>query len=367
MLDLVPAFDYRRDLQRYRVEIDEAIARVIDSGWLILGPEVEAFEHAFANSVNVKHAIGVASGTDALILALRAVGVKAGDEVITVANTAVPTVSAIRAIDAIPRFVDIDASTLQMSTTALRAAMRSAVRCIIPVHLHGHPADIEAIESIADAHGTPVVSDCAQAHGAMVGNQSVGQFSSICCYSFYPTKNLAALGDGGICVTRSDTLAETLRELRQYGFHNDRTAHREGVCSRLDELQSAVLSVRLAHFEANQRRRDEIADHYFAGLSGSEVQLPSRRPGIRHAWHQFVVRTVDRPALIARLQAAKIGFGIHYPQPIHLMPAYQFLGYKKGDLLETERAADEILSLPMFPGLRDDEVERVIAAVRGTR
>ena len=323
MLDLVPAFDYRRDLQRYRVEIDKAIARVIDSGWLILGPEVEAFEHAFANSVNVKHAIDVASGTDALILALRAVGVKAGDQVITVANTAVPTVSAIRAI--------------------------------------------EAIESIADAHGIPVVSDCAQAHGAMVGNQSVGQFSSICCYSFYPTKNLAALGDGGICVTRNDTLAETLRELRQYGFRNDRTAHREGVCSRLDELQSAVLSVRLAHLDANQRRRNEIADHYFAGLSGSEVQLPSRRPGIRHAWHQFVVRTIDRPALIARLQAAKIGFGIHYPQPIHLMPAYQFLGYKKGDLLETERAADEILSLPMFPGLRDDEVERVIAAVRGTR
>lgn len=364
----IPAFDYQRELAAYRPEIDAALARVLDSGILILGPEVKALEREFGAAVGVAQAIGVASGTDAISLALRAIGVVPGDRIITVANTAVPTVSALRAVGAVPVFVDIDPATLQISVPRLGDLLNSpgsaGVRCILPVNLHGQAADLPAIGKLAAQHNIPVVADCAQAHGTAINGRCVAQFALISCYSFYPTKNLAALGDGGMCVTDSPALAARLCELRQYGFRGDRTAHCEGVCSRLDELQAAVLRVRLKHFEAAQLARQRIAMHYCQGLADSSLTLPQAAPGTAHAWHQFVVRTPQREVICQALQQANIGFGIHYPLPIHLMPAYNFLGYRRGDLPHTEQASEQILSLPMFPTLRADEVQRVIATIR---
>ncbi len=367
MPELIPAFDYRRELSDCRDEIDTAIARVIDSGWLILGPELRSFEQEFATEVGVAHAIGVASGTDALILALRALGISHGDVVATVANTAVPTVSAIRATGATPYFIDIQPDTLQISVEALRSAVartENRIRCIVPVHLHGNAADMDEILSIAAEHKIPVLSDCAQAHGTEVRGRPVGGLGDISCYSFYPTKNLGGLGDGGMCITNSVKLASKLRELRQYGFRDDRTAHSEGVCSRLDELQAAVLRVRLRHFSAAQSRRQAIAQRYLAGLADCPVVLPVCKSGNTHAWHQFVIRARHRDVVCERLKQAGIGFGIHYPCPIHLMPAYALLGHRPGELPHTEKAAQEILSLPMFPGLRDAEVDRILKTVR---
>ncbi len=364
MPESVPAFDYLRELATYRPEVDAAIHRVLDSGLLILGPEVAAFEREFAAAVDAKYAIGVASGTDALILALRAMGIQAGQEVITVANTAVPTVSAIGAIGAIPQFVDIDAKTLQMCPASLKREIRATTRCILPVHLHGHPANMVAIEQIAEAAAVPVIGDCAQAHMAALDGKSVASFASINCYSFYPTKNLGCLGDGGMCVTDCSELASQLIELRQYGFRGDRTSHREGVCSRLDEVQAAVLRVRLRHLECGQARRLAIAQRYLSALADTDIVLPSSAENVKHAWHQFVIRSPRRPELCAYLQQVGIGYGVHYPLPIHLMPAYQALGYKRGSLPNCELAADQILSLPIYPGLCDEQVDRVIAGVR---
>jgi len=364
----IPAFDYLRELAEYRPQLEAALRRVVDSGSLILGPEVRSFEEEFARLVGMQHAIGVASGTDAISLALRALGVGNGDGVVTVANTAVPTVSAIRAVGGLPVFVDIDPVTLQMSVERLRDVLSSTrtprISCILPVHLHGQAADMQGIRSIANEYHLPIVGDCAQAHGTLIGEQHVAAWSEIGCFSFYPTKNLAAFGDGGMCVTNSRELAETLRELRQYGFRQERIAYREGVCSRLDELQAALLRVRMQYFLTAQQRRQRIATDYQRGLADCELSVPMAVAGTTHGWHQFVVRSSRRLAVCAALQRAQIGFGIHYPWPIHLMPAYEFLGYHAGDLPHTELAADEILSLPLFPGLREEEVERVIQTVR---
>lgn len=364
----IPAFDYLRELATYRDEINQAISHVVDSGTLILGPQVDLFEQEFARAVGVQYAVGVASGTDALKLALRAIGVKRGDGVVTVANTAVPTVSAIRDIEAVPQFVDIDPSTLQMSVRCLEEFLQSPrsvqTKSVLPVHLHGQAADMKAIQELAGSKGVAVIGDCAQAHGTMIDGKCVAGMAEISCYSFYPTKNLAALGDGGMCVTNSQELAAKLRELRQYGFRGDRVAHREGICSRLDELQAAILRVRLKHFDAAQHARERIAEQYFRGLAKSPLDLPIPVAGTSHAWHQFVIRTQQRKSIIEALQRERIGYGIHYPLPIHLMPAYDFLGYQPGDLPCTEQAAERILSLPMFPTLTDHEVQRVIETVR---
>jgi aminotransferase EvaB len=364
----IPAFDYLRELAEYRPQLDAALARVLDSGSLILGQEVRSFEEEFARLVGMQYAIGVASGTDAISLALRAMGVGYGDGVVTVANTAVPTVSAIRAVGGVPIFVDIDPLTLQMSVERLRDVLSATrtprVSCILPVHLHGQAADMQQILKIAKEHQLPVVGDCAQAHGTLIEERHVAAWSAVSCFSFYPTKNLAAFGDGGMCVTNSLPLAETLRELRQYGFRHDRTAYREGVCSRLDELQAALLRVRLRYFHTAQQARQRIAIRYQQGLAECDLRLPAMVAGTTHGWHQFVIRSPQRSAVCAALQRAQIGFGIHYPMPIHLMPAYEFLGYHRGELPHTEQAADEILSLPLFPCLREEEVERVIQTMR---
>lgn len=359
---MIPAFDGRQEYRQVKDEIDAAIRRVCESGRLILGPEVEAFETEFAAYVGARHSIGVKSGTDALIIALRALEIGPDDEVITVANTAVATVAAIRAVGATPRFVDVDRKYLLMDPSQLEAAIGPRTRCILPVHLYGHPVDMARIHSIALRHNLPVVADCAQAHGAALEGQHVGTFSDIGCFSFYPTKNLGAMGDGGLCTTEDPLLAERMRRIRCYGFDGDRIAHVEGMCSRLDELQAAILRVKLSHLDATLRARRRLADIYTTMLQDAPFWLPSVAPGAEHAFHLYVIRTMDREGVLARLERNEIGYGIHYPVPIHLMPAYEWLGYQPGDLPITEQAASQVLSLPLHAGLTDEQV-RTVASV----
>ncbi|MCC6511955.1 MAG: DegT/DnrJ/EryC1/StrS family aminotransferase [Pirellulaceae bacterium] len=363
----IPAFEYRGALVTQRQEILAAFERVLDSGCLILGPEVRAFEQAFAQFVGAAHATGVSSGTDALIIALRALEIGPGAEVITVANGPVPTIAAIRAVGATPRFVDIDAHTLQMSPQLAAQAINAQTRCILPVHLYGYPANINALLELCQQHRLVLIEDCAQAHGTYVAanhvSRHVGTFGAIGCFSFYPTKNLGAFGDAGMCVTDDPQLAERLRELACYGFRGDRVAHREGLNCRLDELQAAALNVRLKYLPAALARRQAIAQRYRDGLASDWRPLPPTAPGDTAAWHQFVVRVADRVALIQYLAAQGIDVGIHYASPVHIMPAYQFLGYEPGSLPSTEQACQQGLSLPIYPELTDSQVDRVVAAL----
>lgn len=356
---MIRTFDSRGEYRHLQPEIDAAIRRVLDSGRLILGPEVDAFETEFAAFVGAQHAVGVKSGTDALIIALKALEVGQGDEVITVANTAVPTVSAIRAVGASPRFVDVDPDTLLMDPAQLSNAANPRTRCIIPVHLYGMPVDIRRITAVARRHRIPVISDCAQAHGAYYDGRHVGTVCDIGCFSFYPTKNLGALGDAGMCTTNDLQLAARMRQLRMYGFDGDRVAHCEGLCSRLDELQAAILRVKLTHLPESLRIRRRLARLYSLLLRDSDYRLPPKRDKSRHAFHLYVIRTPNREWTVEALQKAEIGYGVHYPVPIHLMPAYEWLGYRAGDLPVTEKAAREVLSLPLHPGLTDNDIRQV--------
>ncbi len=360
---MIDAFDYRPGHAEIRVEIQEAIARVLDSGRLILGPEVEAFEREFADFIGARTAVGVGSGTDAIKIALRALGVGPGDEVITVAHTAVATVGAICETGAVPRLVDIADNTLLMAPDQLEDAISPRTRAIVPVHLYGRPAPIGPILAVAERHGLAVVEDCAQAHGARVDRRHVGTFGAVGCFSCYPTKNLGAYGDGGLCATNDPALAERIRRIRFHGFDAARVAQVEGVCSRLDEIQAAILRVKLRHLGRDLAARRAIAGYYAAGLSGADFRRPDADPGTEHAWHLYVIRTPRRQALVRALIDAGIGYGIHYPVPVHLMPAYQHLGYATGTLPVTERVAKEVLSLPMYPQLTERDVQVVCQVV----
>ena len=364
---MIPYFDYRPADRTIRSEIDAAIRRVLDSGRLILDAEGRAFEEEFAAWTGIPHAVGVASGTDALILALRALGVGRDDEVITVCNAGVPPVAAIRAVGATPRFVDVRSDTLLLDPTALPAALGERTRCIVPVHLYGQPVDLEPVLEFASAHRLPVVEDCAQAHGARYRGRHVGGFGDIGCFSFYPTKNLGAYGDGGLCVTGREDLRDRLRMLRMYGFRRDGHAHCEGINSRLDELQAAILRVKLGHLTEAIGERRALARRYVEGLAGSELVHPATTPETTHGYHLFVVQTADRRAARMRLEAAGVGFGLHYPEPVHRMQAYRFLELEEGTLPVSERACRSVLSLPLYPGLESASVDRVIRALGDTR
>ena len=342
-------------------EINAAAARALASGWYILGPEVEAFEAEFAAWNGVEHAVGVANGTDAIELALRAAGVGAGDEVITVAHTAVATICAIERAGARPVMVDIDPQTYTLDPAAAAAAITPRTRAIIPVHLYGHTADLDALGELCQRHGLLLIEDCAQAHGALWRGRKAGTVGHLGTFSFYPTKNLGALGDGGAVITRDAALADRLRRLRNYGqtqrYHHDE----RGVNSRLDELQAAILRVKLAHLDAHNAERRRLAAGYSAALTG--VTLPIERPDAHHVYHLYVVRHPQRDALMAHLKARDIGTLIHYPIPNHLQAGYADLGYAVGSLPHTERAAAEIVSLPLYIGLTDADVARVASAV----
>ena len=346
-------------------EIAAAMQRVADSGWYILGPEVEAFEREFAAYHGVGHAVGVASGTDAIELALRAADIGAGDEVITVAHTALATVTAIERAGATPALVDIEPRSFTMDPGSAENAITERTRAILPVHLYGQPADMKALEAIAEKHDLLLIEDCAQAHGAMHEGRLVGAIGQMGAFSFYPTKNMGAYGDGGAVVTDNAGLAEKLRQLRNYGQTSRYHHATRGVNSRLDEMQAAILRVKLRHLEAHNKRRREIAALYDANLRG--VTTPWSAAERRHVYHLYVIRDGERDRLMADLSERDIGALIHYPVPAHLQESHRDLGMRLGRLPHTEKAAREILSLPLYIGLSDAEVLEVCAAIKELR
>ncbi|HEX6292611.1 MAG TPA: DegT/DnrJ/EryC1/StrS family aminotransferase [Herpetosiphonaceae bacterium] len=362
----VPFGDSVRQYQALQHELDAAAARVLKSGWYILGPEVQAFEAEFAQFCGVAHCVSVGNGTEALHLALRALGVQPGDEVVTVANAGVPGAVAVRQAGLTPRFADVDDRAHALSPGSLEATITPRTRAIMPVHLYGHPAPMAEIMAVAERHGLPVVEDCAQSHGATVGGRMTGTIGRLGCFSFYPTKNLGALGDGGAIVTDDAALADTLRKLRVYGW--ERKYHSTvagGINSRLDELQAALLRCKLPHLTRwNDLRRERAA--WYRELLGdvSGLTLPEDVAG--HVYHLLVVQVHSgrRDALRQALTERGIGTDIHYPLPTHLQPAFEDLGYEPGELPVTERLAETVLSLPCFPELTRAEVEAVAAAIR---
>jgi dTDP-4-amino-4,6-dideoxygalactose transaminase len=361
---MITYFDYRPALLEIQGEVEQAIRRVLASGRLILGPEVRAFEEEFAAYVGLPAAVGVNSGTDALVLALRALEIGPGDEVATVANAGVPPVAAIRAVGATPRLVDVHPATLLLDPERAEAALTPRTRCIVAVHLYGQPAPMGALAELASRRGLRVIEDCAQAHGASYRGRHVGHFGDVGCFSFYPTKNLGALGDGGMCVTSDPELAERIRMQRTYGFRDDAYAHCEGLNSRLDELHAAVLRVKLRHLDAALAARRAIARQYREGLEDSSCRPLEVDSEGEHAYHLFVVQAPDRDHLTRALDRAGIGYGIHYPVPVHLMEAYRFLGYREGDLPVAEAASEAVISLPLYPGLGSPDVDKVIETLR---
>ena len=344
-----------------RADIEAAIRRVIDRGWFVLGPEVEAFEAEFAAASGAAHAVGVNTGTDALMLALRALDIGPGDEVITTPLTAGYTALAIRMAGATPVFADVDPVRCTVAPAAVEAAITSRTRAVIPVHLYGQPADIAAIMAIAERHRLAVVEDCAQAHLATSQGRPVGTIGTLGAFSFYPTKNLGALGDGGAIVTSDPALAARLRRLRN-GGQTDRYRHVEaGVNSRLDEMQAAILRARLPRLAGWTARRRSLAARYRAALAGTHVGvLPECDRG--HVYHLFTVHSADRDGLQAALAADGIGTLVHYPIPVHRQPAFADL--PTADCPVADAMASSVLSLPLHPALSDAEVNEVAASVR---
>jgi dTDP-4-amino-4,6-dideoxygalactose transaminase len=360
--DPVAAFDPRPGLAAIRAELHRAIERVLASGQLILGPEVERFEADFAASLDEGvHAVGVSSGTAALEVALRALGVGPGDEVVTVANAAVPTVAAIRAVGAAPVLCDVCDETALLDLDRVEAVVGPRTRVVLPVHLYGNPVDVEALRARLAGRDVRIVEDCAQAQGALLRGRPVGTFGDVAAFSFYPTKGLGAVGDAGACATRDPELAAAMRSLRSYGLEGGE-ARREGINARLDELQAAVLNVKLPRLAQDLARRRALAALYDAQLPAAARRLVCA-PEVVHARHLYVVRVVARARVRELLDRAGIGTGVHYPLPVHRMRAYAFLGLGEGDLPVSERLAREVLSLPLYPELAQAAVLRVCAAV----
>jgi dTDP-4-amino-4,6-dideoxygalactose transaminase len=367
-LSVIPQTDPRAGYLELRAEIDAALARALESGSYILGPQVEAFEAEFAAFLGVGHATGLASGTDALALGLKALGVQPGRGVVTVSHTAVATVAAVELAGAVPILVDVDPASFTMDPADLEAVLARPpvpVAAVVPVHLYGQPAAMPQIVGIAARHGVPVLEDACQAHGAMLDGRRAGAWGAAAAFSFYPTKNLGALGDGGALATDDPDLAERARELRQYGWRRRYISETAGMNSRLDELQAAILRVKLARLEAHNARRRAIAARYREGLAGLPLTLPAERDGALHVWHQYVIRLQDRERVRAALAERGIGAAVHYPEPVHLQPAYRGrLPLGPSGLAATEALAGEILSLPMYPQLTDADVDRVIEGLR---
>lgn len=351
-----------------KAEIDAAIAGVLASGRYILGEAVAGFERGFAGYCGVAEAVGVSSGTDAIALALRALGIGSGDGVVTVAHTAVATVAAIEMTGATPVLVDIDPATYTLDPAALAGVLAAPplpIRAILPVHLYGHPADMSAICALAAAHGAAVIEDASQAHGAAIAGRRVGGFGALAAFSLYPTKNLGALGDAGVITTQDAALAERLRALRQYGWTRRDDSLAPGVNARLDEIQAAVLSVKLARLEADNRARRRMAEAYDDAFADLPLGLPAAIGDVVHARHQYVLRTPERDRLRAHLAAADVGSAVHYPIPVHRQAGYAGrLPIGPTGLAASEAAAREVLSLPIFPQMTDAQQGRVVAAVR---
>jgi dTDP-4-amino-4,6-dideoxygalactose transaminase len=386
----IPQTDPRANYLAHRAEIDAAIAGVLTGGRYILGEQVQAFEHEFAAYLGSGHALGVGSGTDALSLALRACGMGAGLPVFTVSHTAVATVAAIELAGATPVLVDIDPATYTLdpnrledavtkSATGARAPAADFRGAIIPVHLYGHPADMAASLEIARRHDLAVIEDCAQAHGAGIATAQspigerrvldmryspVGTFGHIAAFSFYPTKNLGALGDGGAVFTNDAALAERVRLLREYGWRERYVSHLPGLNSRLDELQAAILRVKLRYLDAENARRRQIAAGYDRLLADTGLRLPTVHPNVTHVYHQYVVRSAHRDVLQAYLRQHGVGALVHYPVPVHRQPAYAGRIEIGAGLPATEMVAAQVLSLPIYAELTQAQVAQVAETIR---
>lgn len=359
----IPLVDLKAQYAALRPDIDAAIARVIGSTSFIMGPEVRAFEEAFAIWCQARHAIGISSGTAAIELTLRALGIGSGDEVITTPFTFIATAEAISATGATPVFADIDPATYNLNPAAVEAAITPRTRALLPVHLYGQPANMPALAAIAQRHGLALIEDAAQAHGAEIDGRRVGSLGHAACFSFYPGKNLGAYGDGGAVTTGDEALAGRLRKLRDHGRVSKYVHDEIGYGHRLDALQAAILAAKLPHLDAANAARRRLAARYGELLAGSELVLPHVPQGVTPVWHLYVVRTARRDEVLAGLKAQGIEAGIHYPLPLHLQPAYRSLGLGSGAFPVAEAASQQVLSLPLFPEMTDAQQERVVAAL----
>ncbi len=359
----IPVFDLKRQYVYLKAELDGAFTNVFDSGNFVLGENVRLFEEEFANYLDARFSVGVGSGTEALHLSLKACNIGHGDEVITVPNTAVPTISAISSAGARPVLVDVTPDTYTIDTKKIEKEITNKTKAILPVHMYGHSAEMEQIMKLAEAYNLRIIEDACQAHGAQYNGKNAGTSGDMGCFSFYPTKNLGAYGDGGIVVTNDEELYNKLLMLRNYGEVKKFTSKIEGFNSRLDEIQAAFLRVKLKYLDEWTNKRREIATRYQQLLFNSNVQLPSERQWAKHVYHLFVIRTNRRDALKDYLQEHGVGTHIHYPIPVHLQEAYKKLGYKAGDFPISERNAGEILSLPIYPELTTEEIETVAGLI----
>ena len=358
----VPFVDLKQQYNSIKTEIDAAIAHVVENTSFILGPQVRAFEAAFAEYVGAHACIGVNSGTAALQLALMAAGIGAGDEVIVPSFTFFATAEAVSVLGATPIFVDVDPASYTVTAASIERAITSRTRAVIPVHLYGQAADLDPILELAKTHHLHVIEDAAQAHGAEYKSKRVGALGSSGCFSFYPSKNLGAYGEAGAIVTNDEELATRLRLLRDHGSTSKYAHAIVGYNFRMEEIQAAVLNVKLPHLNDWNDARRARAARYSSSLSNSSIGLPREMDYARHVYHVYAVQSEHRDELQKRLTAAGVQTGVHYPIPIHLQPAYASLGYKGGDLPVTETLAERVLSLPMFPELTDEQIDRVVEA-----
>jgi len=357
---MIKYLDFKKKYNLYRKEIISVLDKVFKRGWFILGPELERFENKFAKYLGVKYVIGVNSGTDAIFLALKSLGIGRGDEVITVANTAVATVSAIRMTGAIPVFVDINEKTFNINPDLIEAKISKRTKAILPVHLFGYPAEMERILYLAKKHNLKVVEDACQSHGAEYKNKKTGTIGDIGSFSFYPTKNLGAFGDTGAVVTNNKILALKIKAMRNYGEISKFYNKVEGINSRLDEIQAALLNWSLDKLDDWNKKREKIAELYLNNLEKLPVKLPlTSDKNVKRIWHIFNIRVKQRNRLRDFLLKNKVQTMIHYPRPIFEQPVYRYLGYTAKDLPFTKKLSRETLSLPMFPELTEKEVIRI--------
>jgi aminotransferase EvaB len=357
----ISVFDYLKQYKGLKKEILAAIEQVLSSGQLILGSEVRQFEEEFAEFLRgYGGCVGVNSGTDALVVSLMALGIGPGHEVITVSNTSVATVSAIRSVGATPVFCDVDPHTCLMDLDEMPSRITAKTRAVIPVHLFGNVVDVSRIQNLIGDRGIKIIEDCAQAHGAELWDRMAGTMGDVGAFSFYPTKNLGAYGDAGLCYSGDPALVKEMRRVRMYGFENGYYSEREGMNSRLDEIQAAILRVKLRYLPEYLKRRRALAERYESNLK-KKVELVVPGNGVHHTYHLFVVKVPDRDRVRKELGRRGVDTGIHYPYPIHLMRGYSFLGYREGSLPRTEALAETILSLPMYPELPEASVDKVCA------
>ena len=361
---MIPFNDPSASYQAHKEEIDEAIQRVLSSGWFVLGKEVENFEKEFAAFHGEDfHAVGVANGTDAIALCLRSLGLGNGDEVITSSHTAVATVAGIEQADCTPVFADIDRDSLCIEPASIKRRISAKTRAIMPVHIYGQPCDMNAICEIAKEHSIKVIEDCSQAHGAEIYGQKVGTFGSLAAYSCYPTKNLGGTGDGGVILSKSKELSERLKALRQYGWNEHRESVSTGMNSRLDEIQAAILRVKLKYLSASNKKRLIIANQYNEAFKSLPIILPSLHENQLHSMHLYVIRYDRRDELLSYLRRKGVGASLHYPLAVHQHAAYvqRIRGYD--DLRKTEQFYKKHLTLPMFPQLSKDSINLVISTL----